>query len=82
MTYFWEEIRRSFDALGVNEDGKVAVTEVLKGTIYPGFNPASKEATDMIRELDPKGRYSLTSWASNNPIGPTCLELCLITMRN
>ncbi|XP_022289590.2 uncharacterized protein LOC111101405 [Crassostrea virginica] len=49
------EIRRSFDALGVNGDGKVSVSEVLKGTLYPGFNPASKEATDMIKELDPKG---------------------------
>ena len=56
MTFFWQEIRRSFDALSVNGDGKVSVSEVLKGTLYPGFNPASKEATDMIKELDPKGR--------------------------
>ncbi|XP_048728930.1 uncharacterized protein LOC125646590 [Ostrea edulis] len=50
-----KEIKRSFELLDVNNDGRISVSEVIRGTQVHGLNPTSKEADEMISELDISG---------------------------
>lgn len=49
------EIRRSFDYLDVNKDGRISVHEVVRGTQIHGLNPTGQEADEMIAEMDISG---------------------------
>ncbi|XP_078331212.1 neo-calmodulin-like [Crassostrea virginica] len=49
------EIRRSFDYLDVSKDGRISVAEIVRGTQIHGLNPTSKEASEMIAEIDTSG---------------------------
>lgn len=63
------EIRRSFDYLDVNKDGRISVQEVVRGTQIHGLNPTGQEADEMIAEMDISGMsfykiQSQFSWCS------------------
>ncbi|XP_061190078.1 calmodulin-like [Saccostrea echinata] len=49
------EIKRSFEYLDVNKDGRISSAEVVRGTQIHGLNPTRKEADEMIAELDTSG---------------------------
>ena len=54
--FWWSlEIRRSFDYLDVSKDGRISVAEIVRGTQIHGLNPTSKEASEMIAEIDTSG---------------------------
>ncbi|XP_063406529.1 uncharacterized protein LOC134690486 [Mytilus trossulus] len=56
-----EEIRRTFNLLDINHDGRLSKTEIIKGIHLLKVNPTEVEAEDIMSELDLDGD-GLVSW--------------------
>ncbi|OWF49174.1 calmodulin-2-like [Mizuhopecten yessoensis] len=48
-------IRRSFDSLDRDQNGRLCAEEIYKGVQVLGFNPTKSEAVDMISDIDENG---------------------------
>ncbi|XP_048731529.1 neo-calmodulin-like [Ostrea edulis] len=46
------EIKKSFDEIDVNRDGRLSKLELTKASAVLGMNPTEKDINDMMREVD------------------------------
>ncbi|XP_022289578.1 neo-calmodulin-like [Crassostrea virginica] len=49
------EIRKSFDYVDENKNGRVLIKDLTRGFHIIGFDPTSKEAIDVVTELNTEG---------------------------
>ena len=50
--FFFVEIKKSFNDLDVNLDGRVSKKELIMGSYRLGMNPTDDEIDEMMRQAD------------------------------